>query len=333
MNVILRRGASLLPGILLVLLASAQTPKSNKTKNTTTKKSSSSVSKKQSEKKVENTLLWQISGNGLKNPSYIFGTMHLLCDDDARLSDNLKKAIAQTDQIYFELDLDDMAEMMSTVKYLRMKDNVKLSDLLPAGDYERIKKYFSDNLPKMPFSMMERFKPFMLTSLISESGFGCDNTNGMELSIMSEAKKTNKEIKGLETPEYQAGLFDSIPYEEQAKELLNYIDSSDKYAKATEELVEVYKKQDLQKIEELTMKSDTGMEKYLDLLVYNRNRHWMQALIMILHTKPSLIAVGAGHLPGEDGMLSLLKKAGFTLKPINNTPPPVAKEKSEVKSS
>jgi uncharacterized protein len=222
--------------------------------------------------------------------------------------------------------------LMSTMKYIRMNDNVKLSDLLTKEEFDRIKKYFNDNPSMIPFSMMERFKPYMLTSLISESGFGCEATNGMEMSIMSEAKKTEKEIKGLETTEFQAGLFDSIPYQQQAKELLNYIDSIEKFRKSTEELVDVYRKQDLKKIEELTTKSEAGLEQYLDLLVYSRNRRWMQSLQFALRTKPTLIAVGAGHLPGDQGMLALLKKAGFTLKPITNTVP-VTKEKVEVKSS
>src|SRR5205085_835832 len=140
-------------------------------------------------------------------PSYIFGTMHLLCKDDARLGDSLKKAIAQTDQVYFELDLDDMNEIMSTMKYIRMNDNVKLADLVTTDEYDRIKKYFTDHPSIIPFSMMERIKPAMLTSLLG--GFGCDATDGMEMSIMTEAKNLKKEIKGLETSQFQAGLFDS----------------------------------------------------------------------------------------------------------------------------
>jgi uncharacterized protein YbaP (TraB family) len=329
---IISRGVALLPGIFLILISSAQVPKSSKTKTATTNKTKS-VTKKPLPQKSQNTLLWEITGNGLKKPSYIFGTMHLLCAEDARLSDNLKKAIAETEQIYFEIDLDDMNQLMSTMKYIRMNDNIKLSDLLKKEEYDRIKKYFNDNPSMIPFSMMERFKPYMLTSLISESGFGCEATNGMEMSIMSEAKKTGREIKGLETTQFQAGLFDSIPYDQQAKELLNYIDSIDKYKKSTEELMDVYRRQDLGKIEELTTKSEAGLDQYLDLLIFGRNRRWMQALQFELRTKPTLIAVGAGHLPGDQGMLTLLKKAGFTLKPVSNTPPAITKDKVEAKTS
>src|SRR5687768_4263936 len=61
---------------------------------------------------LENTLLWEISGNGLSHSSYLFGTMHILCAEDARLSDNLKKIIKEADLIYFEIDMDNMMEML-----------------------------------------------------------------------------------------------------------------------------------------------------------------------------------------------------------------------------
>jgi uncharacterized protein YbaP (TraB family) len=297
--------------------------KSGKPKTTSTKKTAST--KKETPSTVnQNTLLWQITGHGLTKPSYIFGTMHLICKEDAALSENLRKAIAESDQVYFEIDLDDMNEMMSGLKYSRMNNYTKLSDLVTPEEYDRIKKYFETHSGNIPFQMLERFKPAMLTSLLGKGA--CKEDYAMEMSIMDEAKKSNKEIKGLETSEYQAGLLDSIPYKEQANELLNYIDSSAKYEKATQELMEAYKKQDLKKLEALT-NEEGGMEKYMDLLLYRRNAHWLQELNLILHSKPTVVAVGAGHLPGDKGMLSLLRKAGYTVKPIPNPPPPALKEK------
>jgi len=307
-------------GVLSVLCAAAQSGPSSKS-NTSKAKSKADAAVKKKSSPLEKTLLWEITGNGLTSPSYLFGTMHLLCADDALLSMNLKKAIRETERIYFEIDMDDMSQMMGALKHIRMSDNTKLSDLLTAEEYARVKDYFQNNKSIMPFSMMERLKPYMLTSFISESGMGCEKTNGMEMSIMQEAGKYDKEIRGLETAEFQAGLFDSIPYEKQAKELLHYIDSIDKYKGNTSELVKVYREQDLEKMEALTMKSEGGIGEYLDLLVYDRNRRWAQQLNTILKEKPTLIAVGAGHLPGEHGMIMLLRKAGYTVKPLKNTPP------------
>lgn len=313
-------------GLLSVLSAGSQV---KTTRTTSSKKPPASkpvTAAKKTSGALENTLLWEISGNGLKQPSYLFGTMHLLCAEDAKLSVNLKKAIREADRIYFEIDMDDMSQMMSALKYARMNDNTKLSDLLTTEEYARVKGYFEKNRAILPFSMMERLKPYMLTSLIGENGMECEKTNGMEMIIMQEANKYDKEIKGLETAEFQASLFDSIPYEKQAKELLNYIDSIDVHKNSTSELVKVYREQDLQKMEALTSKSEGGIADYLDLLVYNRNRRWLEQLKDILPGKTTLIAVGAGHLPGESGMINLLKQAGYTVKPLKNTPPKVKAE-------
>jgi uncharacterized protein YbaP (TraB family) len=305
-------------GILSVVNGACQSGSGN----TSSKKTKSTSSKANG--KLENTLLWEISGNGLSEPSYLFGTMHLLCADDARLSANLKKAIRETEHIYFEIDMDDLSQMMNALKHVRMNDNTKLSDLLSKEEYDRVKQFFEKNGSVLPFSMMERFKPYMLTSLIGEKSMGCEQTNGMEMSIMQEAKKYDKEILGLETAEFQAGLFDSIPYEKQAKELLNYIDSIHSFKDNTSDLVKVYREQNLQKMQELTM-AEKGIGEYMDLLVYDRNRRWIIQLSDILAKSRTLVAVGAGHLPGDNGMINLLRKAGYTVKPLKNTPPPPPK--------
>lgn len=267
---------------------------------------------------LPNTLLWKISGNHLPQPSYLFGTMHLLCTSDALLSDSLKNAIHSCNEIYFEINLDDMNGMLQSLRYMRMSSDKKLSDLLSEKDYQKVKNYFDRQGSILPFSMLERFKPLLISSIIEESGLDCAATNGMELVIQREAHLQSKKIRGLETAEFQAGLFDSIPYEQQARDLVNYIDSSDSYRKTTRELVETYRRQDLEKIDSLTRSSDPGMTNYLDLLLYQRNRKWVDSLDLLLPNKPLLIAVGAAHLPGEQGLISLLKKRGFELTPVAN---------------
>ena len=264
------------------------------------------------------TLLFEISGNGLAQPSYLFGTMHILCATDAKLSTNLKKIIRDCSKIYFEIDMDNMAELMGAMKYLRMNDGVKLSDLLTPQEYERVKDYFDKNKAILPFSMMNRFKPYFVSSLIGEKMMTCEKKNGMEEMIMRESKQYDKEIKGLETTEFQASIFDSIPYDKQAKDLLAYIDSIDNYRQVTVEMVDVYREQDLDRMDSLIKKSDPGMESYMDLLLYDRNRRWVTLMPPIMKEGSVLFAVGAGHLPGEQGVIKLLQKKGYTVKPIDN---------------
>ncbi|HVU57548.1 MAG TPA: TraB/GumN family protein [Puia sp.] len=264
------------------------------------------------------TLLWKISGNGLKKSSYLFGTMHILCADDAHLSDSLRAAISRVDEVYFEIDISDMMGMLGSMKYMRMNDSKTLSDLLSPAEYGRVKAYFNEHAAMLPFGMLERFKPMLISSLIETAGLDCQTTDGMEMMIMKEVRTDKKPVNGLETVEFQAGLFDSIPYEQQAKELVNYVDSSEEYKKMTRQLAEVYKEQDLDKIDSLTRQGDPSMNSHMDILLYDRNRKWAKILSGLLPQKSLLIAVGAAHLPGENGVIDLLRKQGFVLTPVKN---------------
>ena len=264
------------------------------------------------------TLLWQVSGNGLEKPSFLYGTIHMLCAEDAILSEALKNAIAKSDQVYLEVDMDNLFEMIGSLKNMKMRGDTTLSDLLNKKDYEKVKNYFEEKSSLLPFSMLETYKPFLAAATILESNTECESVP-MEQVIMQEAKKNRKNIKGLESMSYQMSIFDSIPYKSQAEQLVQYIDhAGDKDNKEYDELVSAYKKQDLQKLEELTKQTDMGMANYVDLLLYNRNRNWVKKLKPLMMEKSLLIAVGAGHLPGENGVINLLRKAGYTVTPLQN---------------
>src|ERR1700722_1753965 len=264
------------------------------------------------------TLLWKISGKNITEPSYLFGTMHILCADDAQLSNGLKNVISSCDEIYFEIDLSDMKAMLNSLKYLRMNDETKLSDLLNADDYSKVKSYFTKHASMLPFGMLERFKPLLISSMIEEQNLGCKTTDGMEMEIMKNANTINKKINGLETVEFQAQLFDSIPYKRQARDLVSYIDSIDQYSKSMDTLMKVYKEQDLNKIDELTRTGDITISDYIDLLLNGRNRNWVKQMDTLMPAKSLLFAVGAAHLPGENGVIALLRKNGYTVTPMKN---------------
>lgn len=268
-----------------------------------------------------NTLLWKISGNGLTKASYLFGTIHMLCADDAGLSDNMKRVIRKADEVYFEVDLDNLFEMFAVMSKMKMKGDTTLRDLLTQADYEKVKTYFETKGSMLPFSMLETYKPILALSTVQESSMQCDNMAMMEQVIMEEAKQTRKKIKGLESMAYQAGVLDSIPYKVQADQLVSYIDNMGKNRnedKELEEMMNAYKSQNLQQLEELMMKTDMGIGNFTDVLLYNRNRNWVAKLKELLPEKTLLIAVGAGHLPGDQGVINLLRKEGYTVTPIEN---------------
>lgn len=270
-----------------------------------------------------NTLLWQISGNGLQRPSYLFGTIHLICSGDAVLSDSLKRAIQNSDAVYFEVDMDNLFEMLGVVRKMKMRNDTTLADLLDKDDYEKVKKYFEDKGTILPFSILETYKPLLAASMLMEAGTECQSPEAMEEVIMKEAKSHGIRVKGLETMNYQMSIFDTIPYKTQAMQLVKYVDDAGKGptdSKEYDKLMQAYKDQDLSKLEELTRSTDMGIANFTDILLYNRNRNWVEKLKSILPDKSVIVAVGAGHLPGEQGVINLLRKAGYTVKPVPNKP-------------
>jgi uncharacterized protein len=268
-----------------------------------------------------NTLLWRISGKNLAKPSYIFGTMHMICADDIELSDSLKDAIKNSDKVYLELDMDDMWQMMSAMMHMNMKGDTTLSDLLSPEDYKKVKAYFKEHSSMIPFSLMEKYKPLLVESMIMEQSSACDNMIVIEKLVMDEAKQNDKEIKGLETFDYQLGIFDKIPYKMQAQQLVKMVNDADSGKTDDEKeikvLTEAYRKQEINKMDELT-KSDPGIGEFTDILLYDRNANWSKKLQELMHNNSLVVAVGAGHLPGKKGVLNLLREAGYTVEPVKN---------------
>ena len=177
-------------------------------------------------KTSDNTLLWRISGNGLTKPSYLFGTMHIICANDIQISDSLKSAIKNADNVYLELAMDDMFSMLfGAMAHINMREDTSLADLLSPEDYKKVKEYFEKSGNGMlPFQLMEKFKPFFTASLLAQQGMACESPLSMESLVMEQAKEHKKGIKGLETVEYQLSIFDSIAYKAQAEELVKMVE-------------------------------------------------------------------------------------------------------------
>ena len=190
-----------------------------------------------------NTLLWQISGNGLQVPSYLFGTFHLLCKDDIHFSAALKQAVINSNEVYLELDMDDPSTIMGAFMLMNMKNGKKLKDLYSAEQYKRVSDFFKDSL-KTPIGLFQQMKPEFLVALLYPKMMPCNSTASIEESIMQLAKANGKEIKGLETMAFQASVFDSIPYEKQAEELLQTIDSMENSKKYFSLMLTAYKNED-----------------------------------------------------------------------------------------
>jgi uncharacterized protein YbaP (TraB family) len=267
--------------------------------------------------KDDNTLLWQISGNGLKQNSYLFGTFHLLCKDDLHFSAQLKQAVLNAKEMYLELDMDDPSILLQSMTVMSMKDGKQLKDFYTEVQYKKLQQYFNDSL-QMPLALLQTMKPMLLEAMLYPKMLPCKSASAVEDELMKLAKEDKKEIQGLETMAFQASIFDSIPYEEQAKQLLMAIDSTEKYKVYFNNMLNVYKSQQIKGLEDLINDKEFGDGDDNDILLNNRNRNWVQQLKTIMKKESVFVAVGAGHLVGENGVIALLRKEGYTLTPIEN---------------
>lgn len=265
----------------------------------------------------DNTLLWEISGKSLSNPSYLYGTMHMMCREDVQFSPNLLKALDQTGDIYFEMDLDDASNTLGAIFFMNMKDGKTLKDLYTPEEYARLNHFFTDSLGT-GLQMFQRMKPMFLQAMLYPKFLPCKNMSGVEQELLKVAKNKNKEVKGFETIAFQASVFDSIPYEEQAKELLKGIDSINMFKPYMDTMIRVYKEQRILSMEKLFTDEAFGVSDHTDILLDQRNINWVGQLNKILTEKPVFIAVGAGHLVGEKGLIQLLRKEGYTVRGILN---------------
>lgn len=266
--------------------------------------------------KDNNSLLWEISGKDINQPSYLFGTFHLMCKEDIIFSENLLKAFKYSSSLYLEIDLDDATNTFSALKYMYMKDGVTLRKLYDSLQYKKIQKFFSDSL-HMSIAMVEKMKPAFSSSLVYPFMMTCKTVDGIEMELIQKSKEQQKETHGFETVEFQSSVFDNIPYKEQAEELYNMIDSIDSYKINFYNMLSLYQSQELNVIEK-SFDDEPGFEEQKDLLLTNRNKNWVSQLKSILPHTNIFIAVGAGHLAGEKGLIQLLKNEGYTLKPIYN---------------
>ncbi|WP_373514667.1 TraB/GumN family protein [Persicitalea sp.] len=263
---------------------------------------------------TEASLLWKIEGKNLTQPSYLYGTIHLICPSDFVLTDTLKGCLKQTEQLTLEIDMDDPGMMMAMMKGMAMQEGKQLKDMLDANDYDRLNKYFKDSVG-MSIAPFERAKPFMLMSVLLSRVLACQ-PQSYEMSLMGLAQKQKSEVIGLETVEEQMAVFDSIPYADQAKMLVTLMDSLPQARAEFGKMIEVYKKQDIAGLYNMTLESVFELENQQEVLLTDRNRRWIPLIEKQVGEKPTFVAVGAAHLGGEEGVIALLRKAGFSVVPV-----------------
>lgn len=264
--------------------------------------------------KLENSLLWKISGNGLAKPSYLFGTIHVTCD--ATLDKEVLKALEDTKQLYLEMDMDDPNLQMQMMGKMMMKDGKKLTDLVSAEDFAILDAFLQKQLG-VSAKMMNTFKPSMISMMLVTKMVDCP-MESFEMELISKSKEQKEEVYGLETVQDQMAVFDNIPYEEQMQELMKA--AKDDLAESKEEfkkIMDVYKSKDLDKILGYMNESENKMYgDHADVLLNNRNKNWIAKIEETAKQTPTFFGVGAAHLGGKEGVIMLLRAKGYKVEAV-----------------
>jgi len=263
---------------------------------------------------VENSLLWEITSPGQAKPSYLFGTIHLICPADFVLSDSLKSTLARTQQVALEIDMDDPGMMAGMMKSMNMSDGNELKKLVTEQEYAKLSQFYKDSVG-VGIAMFEKAKPFILMGPLFNAVLSCQ-PQSYEMSLVELAAKQKSEVIGIETLEEQMAIFDTIPYKDQIKTIITMIDSLPKARKEFSNLVALYKSQKINDLYNLMMASNYGMDGNEEVMLFARNKKWVPRIRKIAAEKPTFFAVGAGHLGGDRGVIALLRKEGFKVRAI-----------------
>lgn len=263
----------------------------------------------------ESSLLWRIEGPGLEQPSYLYGTIHLLCKEDLQLTEPLRQAFAATQQLVLELDMDDPGMFSDMQQHMVMTNGGNLKNLMDEEEYATLNQFFHDSVG-MGLGLLNRFKPFVLQTFLYPNLLGC-NPVSYEEEFVRWAKKAKVEVHGLETIDRQMGVFDNIPYEEQVTWLMEMVDDYDQSRKDLQVLITTYRNQDLDKLSAWMVESMAEYEDYGTLLLDDRNTDWLPKMESFMKDQATFFGVGAGHLGGEKGVLNLLREVGYTVSPIS----------------
>jgi uncharacterized protein YbaP (TraB family) len=266
-------------------------------------------------------LLWKVSGNGMQNASYLFGTHHLIESEKVSSLQSVLTFVDNVDVVVNELDMSDMAALQMKIMQGAMMQGKTIKDLISAEDYTLVDAAFKELLG-VGLDQLGAFKPAMLSTMYSVSIYSKNKKltkepEALDIIIQKAGKKVNKEIVALETVEEQIEiLFNSLTFEKQAELLVKAVKEKEKGIDLMKKLDEAYLAGDLKKMEALYLEDEDMTEEYKKALVDTRNLNWVGKLTTLFETKSAIVAVGCLHLVGETGLIKQLQKKGYTVEPV-----------------
>ncbi|MBB6333226.1 uncharacterized protein YbaP (TraB family) [Chryseobacterium sediminis] len=261
----------------------------------------------------ENSLLWEVSGNGLSKPSYITGTFHILCSKDFEIKPKVWNALNKSESFVMEINYTDQNEMASIQKM--MTADKKISEQLTSEEAKNLDKILADYGTNL--KNVDSQSSTSLYSLVATKAIPCpqNEVKMYEIELLKTALKNKKSVNGLEKVDDQTH---AISQAYDLKETISQLKLGNEYAVAAKKMTEAFKSENLKELDQL-IKNPKFMDKRQEKLVLtDRNKKWVEKMPEMMKNQSSFFAVGSGHLWGENGLINLLKAKGYTVKPVTS---------------
>ncbi|QXU47823.1 TraB/GumN family protein [Chryseobacterium sp. D764] len=264
-------------------------------------------------KNNENSLLWEVSGNGLSKPSYITGTFHILCSKDFEIKPKVLKALEKSDNFVMEINYTDPTEIMSLQKMF--KTDKKISEQLSPEEAKELNTILANYGTDL--KSIDSSSPQALYALLSTKAIPCSQSEVKlyEMELLQKAIKDKKNIKGLEKVEEQMR---SINEAYDLKSTIAQLKMGNEYEILFRQMIEAFKNENAQSLYSL-FKDERFMNAQQEkAMLTNRNQNWVKTMPEMMKKESSFFAVGGSHLMGENGIIPLLQSKGYTVKPVSS---------------
>ena len=259
--------------------------------------------------KAQNALLWKIFDDKSQNISYIYGTIHLKDKRVFTYTDTILSYLDSCDKLILELDLNPM-NLFQYSDLMMLPADTTLHDLFKPDDLVVIKEVVK-NITGMDFTTFEKLKPVVLLSFLMQYQLGGDMNFTLDEYLYQKGVEKSKEIIGLETVTEQFTLLETIPLDI----IVDYLKNPGDEDEELELMICDYLESNIDELLHIMQKDETMIslkEEFLD----DRNRKMADKIDELLNESRILVAVGAGHLPGEYGIINLLIQKEYDVEPV-----------------
>lgn len=265
----------------------------------------------------QNSVLWEISGNGLTASSYLLGTLKFTGEKEYSLPQEAVDKLKECKVFTIEDQVDHHAQHELN-KALHYPKGETLATYLSPEEYKKVKDFFQRefNIPGKQFdSKYAILKPLAISVTMTRLSLG-ENVKFYDIELLKIAKQNKQTTYSLESIEREAQALNAFSIKDQTTALLHSIEHFDKQKQEFKKLMADYPKGDLEEIFQFTLHPLENNEAFVNEFYFRRNEEWLPKLEKMMKDDKTFIAVGVAHLEGEKGLLALLKSAGYTLTPV-----------------